>query len=151
MALSGGMGPPEEATRMDADTILRIRPALKRYLKEFDDRFGRVTTRCETRKKLPQRIPQIDCVDVALKDVLQFVRDVEKASLHNGREPLAAPAPGPVGQGTLGCRGRHSGPMASSIAFSAPLASAACVRYGLASSALPVANSAYASRKRYPA
>jgi len=30
---------------MDADTILRIRPALKRYLKEFDDRFGRVTTR----------------------------------------------------------------------------------------------------------
>ena len=30
---------------MDADTILRIRPALTRYLKEFDDCFGRVTTR----------------------------------------------------------------------------------------------------------
>ena len=30
---------------MDADTILRIRPALTAYLKEFDDCFGRVTTR----------------------------------------------------------------------------------------------------------
>ena len=30
---------------MDADTVLRIRPALTDYLKEFDDRFGRVTTR----------------------------------------------------------------------------------------------------------
>ena len=30
---------------MDADTILRIRPALTHYLKEFDDCFGRVTTR----------------------------------------------------------------------------------------------------------
>jgi SRSO17 transposase len=30
---------------MDADTILRIKPALTEYLKEFDDCFGRVTTR----------------------------------------------------------------------------------------------------------
>ena len=30
---------------MDADTVLRIRPALTDYLKEFDDCFGRVTTR----------------------------------------------------------------------------------------------------------
>ena len=30
---------------MDADTILRIRPALTQYLEEFDDCFGRVTTR----------------------------------------------------------------------------------------------------------
>jgi len=30
---------------MDANTILRMRPALTRYLKEFDDCFGRVTTR----------------------------------------------------------------------------------------------------------
>ena len=36
---------PEEATAMAADTILRIRPALTAYLKEFDDCFGRVTTR----------------------------------------------------------------------------------------------------------
>jgi hypothetical protein len=30
---------------MDGDTVLRIRPALTDYLKEFDDCFGRVTTR----------------------------------------------------------------------------------------------------------
>ena len=30
---------------MDADTILRIKPALTRYLHEFDDCFGRRQTR----------------------------------------------------------------------------------------------------------
>ena len=30
---------------MDAKTILRIKPALSRYLHQFDDCFGRCTTR----------------------------------------------------------------------------------------------------------
>ena len=44
------MGFPEgqlwkEATGMDANTILRIKPALTRYLHSFDDCFGRITAR----------------------------------------------------------------------------------------------------------
>jgi SRSO17 transposase len=43
----GGYGGvrPKEALGMDADTILRIRPELTRFLHQFDDCFGRVTTR----------------------------------------------------------------------------------------------------------
>jgi len=36
---------PREAIAMDAETILRIKPALNRYLHEFDGCFGRRTTR----------------------------------------------------------------------------------------------------------
>ena len=36
---------PREALAMDAETILRIKPALTRYLHEFDGCFGRCTTR----------------------------------------------------------------------------------------------------------
>jgi SRSO17 transposase len=40
-----GNDPAQEAFGMDADTILRIKPALTRYLHEFDDCFGRSQTR----------------------------------------------------------------------------------------------------------
>jgi hypothetical protein len=34
-----------EVIGMDANTILRIKPELTRFLNQFDDCFGRVTTR----------------------------------------------------------------------------------------------------------
>jgi SRSO17 transposase len=44
MMLLGTMA-RKEITGMDADTILKIKPALTRFLHEFDPCFGRVTTR----------------------------------------------------------------------------------------------------------